>query len=183
MDLILLPHLEVDQKNNRVATYIYKTVSVETTKNVQENYEKMLKVTNIQRKQDKNGVDYAVVTFNQVKEFAGKAVLSNKSTSRNVRDQSSLPSGAVVKADPLFTAIKAGELTIGSYVDGEIKTVPTTEYKLDGRSITTYSGVVFEGENYLTLFNKNLERNGAVVVGEDGELTAEIPVKQHQEVN
>ena len=74
-------------------------------------------------------------------------------------------------------------MTIGSYVDGEIKTVPTTEYKLDGRSITTYSGVVFEGENYLTLFNKNLERNGAVVVGEDGELTAEIPVKQHQEVN
>lgn len=182
MDLIQQPHLEEDQKN-RVATYIYKTVSVETTKKRTRKLRKMLKVTNIQRKSDKNGVDYAVVTFNQVKEFAGKAVLSNKSTSRNVRDQSSLPSGAVVKADPLFTAIKAGELTIGSYVDGEIKTVPTTEYKLDGRSITTYSGVVFEGENYLTLFNKNLERNGAVVVGEDGELTAEIPVKQHQEVN
>ncbi len=145
----------------------------------------MLKVINIQRKVNKNGVEYAVVRFNQITQFGDKTVLSNRSTTRNLQDESILPDGSIIKADPLFTAIKTGEQVVGTFVDGEIKTVNTTEYILNDRSIKSYTGVVFGGENYLTLFNRHLRKMGAIVVNEHGELTEEIelPVRQHQEVN
>lgn len=130
-----------------------------------------LSVTAIENLQASNGRKFQKVTFQLLKFRGDKQVKTTQVRSRNLWDTTELEDGRVIKADPLFN-----QLFVGDEVDGTIETFNTTPYKIDGRQVNQWSGVVFQGENPITVANAQLKNNNAVVVDEHGQPTAQIPM-------
>lgn len=120
----------------------------------------------------KNGGEYRQVWFrpltmlpNGVKVFSNQAEKSR--TLFGAHDD--------FKADPLFTAIQAGEIKEGVAVEGTIVKFNTTEYKPDGFTtpVNVYTAVVFSNEDAVKVANRQLKQSYACVIGDGGVLTAE----------
>ena len=124
-------------------------------------------------------IEFAEKIFIQLPGQSAQEQLTNKpSRKRNVwnafKDERPGMNNAEFAADPLFASAK-----LNLSVAGSIETVHTTEYTITrpdgtkGRPAYKLSGVIFEGEDALSIFNKQLARNGACVVNaETGEQTA-----------
>jgi hypothetical protein len=116
-----------------------------------------------------NGRKFQKVTFQLLKFRGDKQIKTTQIRSRNLWDTVELEDGRVIKADAHFN-----NLFVGDEVDGTIETFNTTPYKIDGRQVNQWSGVIFEGENPITVANTQLRNNNAVVVDEHGQPTAQI---------
>lgn len=125
------------------------------------------------------GREFKQMEFAEVQYIDGIGhILTNKQNrKRNVwnefTDNREGMNGAQFAADPLFASGKVNDL-----VAGEILTVKTTPFTITfpdgskGREGNKLTGVIFEGEVGIDVFNRQLKRNNACVVTEDGELTA-----------
>ena len=129
-----------------------------------------LLVTAIENMTASNDRKFQKVTFQLLKFRGDKQIKTTQVRSRNLWDTTELADGRVIKADPLFS-----QLFVGDEVDGTIEIFNTTPYKIDGRQVNQWSGVVFAGENPVTVANSQLRNNQAVVVDEHGQPTAQIP--------
>lgn len=129
-----------------------------------------LKVTAIQNQVASNGRNFQKVTFNEVQFANGATIKTNKSRTRNLWAEGKTKNGEVIKADNLYNQLQVGELVAGS-----IETFTTTTFQIDGRDVNKTTQVVFEGEDAVRYTNSQLRQNGAVVVDEHGQLTANIP--------
>ncbi len=131
-----------------------------------------LKVLSVDNRKDVNDRPYQLVQFEQFKTvtIAGvdKIVKSNMPSRARVLWGPD-PAGQI-KEDGLF-----GNLNVGDIVDGHIQTFNTTPYTVGERSnLTTYTCVVFEGENGVSVANRNLRSNNAAVVDEHGQITSKV---------
>lgn len=135
--------------------------------------EQLLKITAIsERKKDKNGREYVVVSLKPVRQFMGKEVISSgKDRTRVLWDKTELEGGKTIPATPLFLSYLKGELKVGDIITGQIVTFDTTPYNLGGKDITSFTTVVFEGENPITVANNQLKQQKASTVV-DGAVTA-----------
>lgn len=70
---------------------------------------------------------------------------------------------------------------VGDIIAGKIAKVATTPYNINGNIVTSFSTVIFEGENEVKIINNQLKNKGAVMVTADGTLTAELPKAELQE--
>lgn len=128
-----------------------------------------LLVNAIENLEASNGRKFQKVTFQLLKFRGDKQIKTTQVRSRNLWDTTELEDGRVIKADALFN-----QLFIGDEVDGTIETFNTTPYKIGNNQVNQWSGVVFEGENPITVANAQLRNNNAVVVDENGQPTAQI---------
>lgn len=128
-------------------------------------------VTDIQVKNDKNGNQYKVVSFSEVSNVTvfGKetTVFTGLQGKRVMRPATTLPDGNVIAADKFYDTVKKGEPVMGS-----IMKFNTTDYEINGRTVNQYSCVVFNGENAVSVANRNLKSNNACVVDEYGQPTS-----------
>jgi hypothetical protein len=128
---------------------------------------KLLKVVSIEDAKDSKGIAYKKVGFEPLVKSDGMEVLTNDSTRyRNLWAERELADKSIIKADPLFAKVK-----IGSLVAGEIRTLATTPYMLEERTVHTYTGVIFSNENAETVANRNLRANNAKVIKIDADGT------------
>lgn len=120
----------------------------------------VIKITN--NKSKKTGADFKTVEFTAMSFLGGKPVKSNLSGTRNIWDKRTitLQDGTTqeVKADPLFNGLAVGDL-----VSGRIVKVDTTDYDVNGRTVNSWKGVVFEGEDAIKYANSQLKANNAKV--------------------
>lgn len=128
-----------------------------------------LLVTGIENLETDKGRKFQKVTFQLLKFRDNKQIKTTQLRSRNLWEATELEDGRIIKADPLFN-----QLFVGDEVDGTISTFNTTPYKIGNNQVNQWSGVVFEGENPITLANAQLRNNNAVVVDEHGQPTAQI---------
>lgn len=88
----------------------------------------------------------------------------------------------VVKGDLFFNSLNAGDP-----ISGEVVKFNTTPYEIDGKTVTSFSTVVFEGENALNVANSQLSSHNACVIDEFGvatrDLTTKTVTKIEEEVN
>lgn len=124
-----------------------------------------LKVISITPRQDKNGRPFQQVVFNQVNYLGEKEIKTGNTRTRNL--WSTTPD---VKGDNLY-----GQLVVGDLVTGSIQSFNTTAFEVDGRTVNKTTLVIFDNENPVTYANQQLKRNGACVVDEHGQPTANIP--------
>ena len=145
--------------------------TISHTQFIMSNINVSLLVNAIENLEASNGRKFQKVTFQLLKFRGDKQIKTTQVRSRNLWDTVEIQDGRVIKADPLFN-----QLFVGDEVDGTISTFNTTSYKIDGRQVNQWSGVVFEGENPVTIANSQLKNNNAVVVDEHGQPTAQIPM-------
>jgi len=131
--------------------------------------ESFLEVTAVETDKAKDGRQFQKITFRLIKFLGDRPVKTTQTRSRNLWEANRLPDGRVIKADALF-----GECTPGVLVDGSIETYNTTQYKIGENTVNTWTGVVFRGENGITVANNQLKNQGACVVDEHGQPTANI---------
>lgn len=143
------------------------------------NSNKFLLINDVQVKNDVNGNQYKVVTF---EECENKMVFGVERTmrtglagKRNMRPATTLPDGNVIKADPFYDTVQRGEIVIGY-----VARFNTTPYDINGRSVSQYTCVVFNGENGTTIANRNLKAKGACVVDDYGQPTAKVETTYQQ---
>lgn len=77
-----------------------------------------------------------------------------------------------VKGDLFYNS-----LNVGDPISGEIVRFNTTPYEIDGKTVTSFSTVVFEGENALNVANSQLSSHNACVVDENGVQTRDLTSK------
>lgn len=149
-----------------------------------EEKEQLLKVTAISdTKEDKNNRKYVVVSLKPVRQFMGREVISSgKDRTRILWDKTELEGGKTIPATPLFLSYQKGELKVGDIVTGQIVTFDTTPYNLGGKDITTFTTVVFEGENPVTVANNQLKQQKASTVV-DSAVTAPENLENNKLVN
>lgn len=135
------------------------------------NVQSFLEVQNVETDTAKDGRQFQKVTFRLIKFLGDRQVKTTQTRSRNLWEANELPDGRVIKADALF-----GECTTGMLVDGTIMTYNTTPYKIGENTVNTWTGVVFNGENGITVANNQLKNQGACVVDEHGQPTANVKV-------
>lgn len=117
-----------------------------------------------------NAVAYKSVGFLPIlKDENGVALACNMQPRvRNLWAERPLADGSVIKEDPLFSQVKAGTL-----VAGEIITLPTTPYMLGegakAKTVHQWTGVIFTGENAVTIANRSLRANNATVIEIDAD--------------
>lgn len=128
-----------------------------------------LKVTAIQNSKATNGRAFQKVTFQEVQYIGNMAVVTAKVRTRNLWAEGQTADGKPVKADALFNQLQVGQLVAGS-----IETFNTTTFEIDGRSVNKTTQVVFDGEDAVRYANSQLRQNGAVVVDEHGQPTAQL---------
>ena len=133
----------------------------------------LLKVTGIGEVKDNGkGLRYITLTFRPLMLLpSGTEVLSNqKEKSRTL-----FGANGDFKADPLFDDAVAGKVKRDTLVEGTINVYETTPYQPEGfqKQVTSFTCVVFKGENGVTFANRQLKANYACVVSSDsGMLTA-----------
>lgn len=88
---------------------------------------------------------------------------NNPNRTRNVWGEGATEDGVLIKADPLFASIKAGDIIEGTFV-----TVNTSEYTIgsgeNARTVSSYSTVIFGNEDAVKYINRQLKANDAHVV-------------------
>lgn len=122
----------------------------------------------------KNGRLYKTIEFREICMMGEQQMLSNKANrKRNVFAEFTDAEQRSFQADPLFYTA-----TPGAYVAGEIKELPTTPYYVyrpDGtksaKAATKITVIWFEGEDIISVTNRNLRRNAACVVDSKGNPT------------
>lgn len=135
--------------------------------------QKTLRVSHISETQKaSNGRKYKVVTFIALATLNGRTILTNQKATRVMWEDFEDENKNVFKGDALYSTLQVGDEVLG-----DIKRVNTTEYDLGGRVCNSFTGIVFEGEDFYSVFNKQLKQNRAVCINEDGALTADIPAK------
>jgi hypothetical protein len=149
---------------------------------------KFLRVTAIgDVKRNEAGLEYRQVWFRPILQLeSGVEVFSNQQDkSRTLFDAHD-----TFKADPLYAEMKAGNIKVGTLIEGSIQRFDTTPYQPAGyqKPVTSYTCVVFASENGLTHANRQLKANEACVVDSTGNLTASEQLKtlpamqQHAEI-
>lgn len=131
------------------------------------NNQNVLTVNNIvENVSEKTGAKFKTVEFTAATFMGGKAVKSNLSSTRNIWDarEITLGDGSIqkLKADPLFNDLKKGDL-----VAGRIIRFDTTEYAIGDRTVNSWKGVVFDGEDAVKYANSQLKSKEATVVIDD----------------
>ena len=134
-------------------------------------YQTFLKVREIVNSEATNGRKFQKVTFELVKFFNGIQIKTQQVRTRNLWSTGHTTSGEEVKADAHYN-----NLYLNDMVDGDIVTLNTTPYKIGDRVVNQWSGVVFTGENPITIANNQLKNNNAVVVDEHGQPTKSVAV-------
>lgn len=133
---------------------------------------KFLRVTAIGDVKKKDGPEYRQVWFRPVAQLAsGEEVYSNQQE----KSRTIFEAHDDFKADPIYSDIKAGNIKVGSLVEGTIMRFETTPYQPEGfdKVISSYTCVVFSNENGLAYANRQLKANEACVVDANtGALTA-----------
>lgn len=133
---------------------------------------RFLRVTSIGDIKKKDGPEYRQVGFRPVTQLpTGETVYNNQQE----KSRTLFEAHDNFKADPLYADIKAGNIKVGSLVEGTVVRFETTPYQPDGfdKVITSYTCVVFSNENGLAYANRQLKANEACVVdGMTGALTA-----------
>ena len=123
-----------------------------------------LKVTGISDlKENAKGLKYVTVGFRPLVMLPnGMEVFSNQ----REKTRTLFGANGDIKADPLFEEILAGKVKVGALVEGSIQSFQTTPYQPEGfkTPVTTYSCVVFKGENGTTYASRQLKQNYATVV-------------------
>jgi hypothetical protein len=138
---------------------------------------KFLRVTAIgDIKKNPEGLEYRQVWFRPTAQLVtGDQVFSNqKEKSRTLFD-----AHGEFKADPLYQDIKAGNIKIGTLVEGTIVRFETTQYQPEGydKPISSYTAVIFANENPVVYANRQLKDNFACVVDPStGGLTNEAQI-------
>lgn len=117
----------------------------------------------------KNERPYQVVKFKELDKTVnlnGKQITvksNNSERTRNVWGEGHTQDGVVIKADPLFNNLKAGDV-----VEGSFHTFQTTDYQIGegetARIVNSYSCVVFSNENPIAYANRQLKSAEASVV-------------------
>lgn len=134
------------------------------------NFLKVVSVSDI--KENANKLKYVTVQFRPLTMLPnGMEVFSNQ----REKTRTLFGTNGEIKADPLFEEVVSGKLKIGTPVEGAIFTFQTTPYKPEGfdKHVSTYTCVVFKGENPVTYANRQLKQNYACVIDPtSGELTA-----------
>lgn len=133
---------------------------------------KFLRVTAIGDVKKKDGPEYRQVSFRPIALLpTGESVYSNQLD----KSRTLFEAHDNFKADPLYADIKAGNIKVGSLVEGTITRFETTPYQPEGydKVISSYTCVVFSNENGLAYANRQLKANEACVVDPNtGALTA-----------
>jgi len=121
---------------------------------------------------EKTGANFKTVEFTGMSFLGGKPVKSNLSGTRNIWDKRTitLQDGTTqeLKADPLFNDLKVGDL-----VAGKIVRVDTSDYQIGDRTVNSWKGIVFEGEDAIKYANSQLKSNNAKVLIEGVEINSE----------
>ena len=113
-----------------------------------------------------HGFKFKTVTFTETKVLGNKQIKTNKSAVRNLFPEREIEVNGVLtkfKADVLYNDIKKGDL-----VSGSIHRFNTTSYDIGTRTVNSWTGIVFEGEDAVKIANQNLKSNNAVVITSDG---------------
>ena len=107
-------------------------------------------------KEASDGRKYKTVSFQPVSKLVKREgreipVLSNvPPTGRNVWEKGpQRADGTASAGDPLFSTAKVGALVEGSYERRKVQ-----EYEIDGRTVSTYSAIIFGHENVEQYFGK-----------------------------
>lgn len=136
----------------------------------------VLKVTNVSEVKPSstgNGT-YQTITVQQFRILAvGNKTIematANVST-RNLWSERKTKDGkSTVKGDVLF-----GQVVKDGYISGEILHFNTTPYEIDGKTVTSYKVLKFEGENAVNVANSALSSKLACVVDENGVPTRDL---------
>ena len=123
---------------------------------------KFLTVKSIVNAQDTASVDCKKVTLQSVttvgnRDIIGKTKVENIYGERSIVDKKT---GEVLqfKAHPMW------ESSVGDYFEGQIATLDTTPYMIEGRSVNKITVVSLAGENPVDIANRNLKANNAKVI-------------------
>lgn len=126
---------------------------------------------------EKTGANFKTVEFTGMSFLGGRPVKSNLSGTRNIWDARTitLSDGTKqdVKADPLFHDLKVGDL-----VAGKILRVDTTDYQIGDRTVNSWKGIVFEGEDGIKYANSQLKANNAKVLIDGVEMNSDVEVAE-----
>lgn len=130
-------------------------------------HQSILEVASITEGQSTNhGFKFKTVTFTETKVFGNKQIKTNKSAVRNLFPEREIEVNGVLtkfKADVLYNDIKKGDL-----VSGAIHRFNTSSYDIAGRTVNSWTGIVFEGEDAVKFANSQLKSNNACVITADG---------------
>lgn len=135
----------------------------------------MLLITGISKKEaGKHDCPYYTLEFRQINMLPnGQEVFTALKGKRNVFGEYKNAENEVFKAESTFELVNEGLLKVGARFAGDIAKFNTTEYMVEGNKVTSYTCVVFEGENAIKVANRHLKPLKACVVDENGLLTAE----------
>lgn len=133
----------------------------------------LLQVDSIETKHsEKLACDYKVIKFVEVKFRGNREVLSNVEATRTLwpTHEVTLKDGSktTIKGDSMYHRINQGDL-----VDGSVARFDTTPYQIAGsnRKAESWSGVIFSGENPLSVCARNLRQyNASPIDKETGEI-------------
>ena len=136
----------------------------------------VLKVTNVSEVKPSstgNGT-YQTITVQQFRILAvGNKTIematANVSTRNLWSERTKKDGSGKVKGDVLF-----GQVAKGDYISGEILHFNTTPYDIDGKTVTSFKALTFEGENPVNVANSALSSKLACVVDENGVPTRDL---------
>lgn len=136
----------------------------------------VLKVTKVEApKQASNGNGfYKTITVQEFRlvPVGNKTVevATVKQATRNLWSERQKKDGSgVVKSDTFFDTISQGD-----FVAGEIMHFNTTPYDIDGKTVTSFKALTFEGENPVNVANSALSSKLACVIDENGVPTRDL---------
>lgn len=125
------------------------------------NFLKVSKIGDL--KTGKDGLNYVQVWFKPMTMLSGgQEVFSNQKEKSRIL----FGENGESKGDPLFEEVQTKRLIRGSIVEGQLFQFNTTEYQPEGyeKPVTSYSCVVFKGENAITYANRQLRDSYACVI-------------------